>query len=53
MLIDSGATLTALCWHTVLEASFRSGTSLSPIVLQTANGAVPANTATLGSRLRY
>ena len=42
MLIDSGATVTALSESTVRAAKVDAGASLSPVILQTANGAAPA-----------
>lgn len=42
MLIDSGATVTALSPLTVREAKVDTGTGLAPVVLQTANGAAAA-----------
>ena len=42
MLIDSGATVTALSPVTVREAKVDTGTGLAPVVLQTANGAAAA-----------
>ena len=42
MLIDSGATLTALSAGTAREARVGTSTAIAPIVLQTANGAAPA-----------
>lgn len=44
MLIDSGATVTAISEGTAREAGVSTGTTLTPIVLQTANGAAPAKT---------
>lgn len=44
MLIDSGATVTAISEATAREAGVSASTGLSPIVLQTANGATPAET---------
>src|SRR6478672_7948431 len=44
MLIDSGATVTALSQQTTREAGIDVGTGLAPVVLQTANGAAPAQT---------
>src|SRR5947208_11589684 len=44
MLIDSGATVTALSERTARAASVDAGTGLVPVVLQTANGAAPART---------
>ena len=45
MLIDSGATLTALSTDTAAAAGLRTDRQLFPVVLQTANGAVTAQTA--------
>ena len=42
MLIDSGATVTALSPSTAREAKVDTGTGLAPVVLQTANGAAAA-----------
>jgi aspartyl protease family protein len=44
MLIDSGATVTAISEQTAREAKVDAGTGLAPVVLQTANGAAPAQT---------
>lgn len=44
MLIDSGATVTAISQSTARAAKVDAGTGLTPIVLQTANGAAPAQT---------
>ena len=44
MLIDSGATVTAISEATAREAGVSASTGLAPIVLQTANGATPAET---------
>jgi aspartyl protease family protein len=44
MLIDSGATVTAISGETARRARVDTGTGLAPIVLQTANGAAPART---------
>jgi aspartyl protease family protein len=44
MLIDSGATVTAISESTVRAAKVDTGTTLAPVVLQTANGAAPART---------
>jgi aspartyl protease family protein len=44
MLIDSGATITAISGPTARAAKVDTGTGLAPVVLQTANGAVPAQT---------
>ena len=45
MLVDSGATITALSERTANQAAVQGSTSLIPVVLQTANGAVQAKTA--------
>jgi aspartyl protease family protein len=42
MLIDSGATVTAISTSTARAAKIDTGTGLSPVVLRTANGATPA-----------
>jgi aspartyl protease family protein len=47
MLIDSGATVTALSPQTVREAGIDTGTGFAPVVLRTANGAAPAQTGTI------
>lgn len=44
MLIDSGATVTAISQRTARAAKLDAGTGLSPVVLRTANGAAPAET---------
>ena len=44
MLIDSGATVTAISESTARAAKVDAGTGLAPIVLQTANGAARART---------
>ena len=44
MLIDSGATITALSEQTAHEAGIDTGTGLAPVVLHTANGAATAET---------
>jgi len=44
MLIDSGATVTAISLNTARQAKVEAGTGLAPVVLQTANGAAPAAT---------
>ena len=44
MLIDSGATVTAISQSTARAAKVDTGSGLAPIVLQTANGAAPAET---------
>jgi aspartyl protease family protein len=47
MLIDSGATLTALSADTAQAAGLEINAQLFPVVLQTANGAVTAKTSTV------
>lgn len=47
MLIDSGATLTALSSRTAAAARLETNTQLFPVVLNTANGSITARTATL------
>jgi aspartyl protease family protein len=47
MLIDSGATLTALSSGTAAAAGLKTDDHLFPVVLNTANGAITARTATL------
>jgi aspartyl protease family protein len=47
MLIDSGATLTALSSGTAAAAGLKTDRGLFPVVLNTANGAITARTATL------
>ena len=44
MLIDSGATVTAISQSTARAAHVDAGTGLAPVILQTANGAAPAQT---------
>lgn len=44
MLIDSGATVTAVSQQTARAAGVDVGTGLAPVILQTANGAAPAKT---------
>lgn len=44
MLIDSGATITAIAPATVREARIDTSNGFAPVVLQTANGAAPART---------
>jgi aspartyl protease family protein len=44
MLIDSGATVTAISESTARAAKVDTGTGFSPVMLQTANGAAPAQT---------
>jgi aspartyl protease family protein len=47
MLIDSGATVTAISLEAAREARVDAGTGLAPVVLRTANGATPAKTGTV------
>lgn len=47
MLVDSGATITAISEETARAAKVGSGTSLVPIVLQTANGLAQARTGSV------
>ena len=47
MLIDSGATVTALSQNTAEMASVDTGTGLAPVVLRTANGTAPAQTGSI------
>lgn len=47
MLVDSGATITALSEETARLASVEPDGSLTPIILRTANGSVPAETGTV------
>ena len=49
MLIDSGATITAISAETAQRAAVDKSANLLPVVLQTANGAVQAETGTIGS----
>jgi aspartyl protease family protein len=44
MLIDSGATVTAISTGTAHDARINAGRGLAPVVLRTANGATPAET---------
>jgi aspartyl protease family protein len=47
MLIDTGATVTALSTDTAAAAGLKPDSMLVPVILQTANGAVRADTATI------
>jgi aspartyl protease family protein len=47
MMIDSGATVTALSVRTAAEAGLKPERGLVPVVLQTANGMAQADTATV------
>jgi len=44
MLIDSGATVTAISEQTAREAKVDAGTGLAPVILNTANGSTAAET---------
>lgn len=47
MLIDSGATISAISEKTAAEADVEKGAGLMPVILQTANGAVRAETGSI------
>lgn len=47
MLIDSGATITAISDRTAQTAGVGTGTGLTPVVLRTANGMAPARTGSI------
>ena len=47
MLIDSGATVTALSEDTARAAGVKAGTNLAPVMLRTANGVAPARTGSI------
>ncbi|NUQ17119.1 MAG: TIGR02281 family clan AA aspartic protease [Sphingomonas sp.] len=47
MLIDSGATVTAISDGTATSAGVTSGTNLAPVMLRTANGVAPARTGSI------
>ena len=47
MLIDSGATVTAISATTAREAGVDTKTGLTPVILRTANGAAPAQTGAI------
>jgi len=47
MLIDSGATVTALSAETAHSAGVDTGMGLTPVILRTANGAAPAQTGSV------
>jgi aspartyl protease family protein len=47
MLIDSGATVTALSESTAHAARISAGTNFTPVILRTANGAAKAETGTV------
>ncbi|WP_242138546.1 TIGR02281 family clan AA aspartic protease [Sphingomonas sp. TREG-RG-20F-R18-01] len=47
MLVDSGATVTALSADTAAAAGIEAGDAVMPVLMQTANGTVKAKTATV------
>jgi len=47
MLIDSGATVTALSEQTADAARVKTGTNIAPVMLRTANGVAPARTGSI------
>jgi aspartyl protease family protein len=47
MLIDSGATITAISQETARAAGVDTGTGLTPVLLHTANGVAPARTGAI------
>lgn len=47
MLIDSGATITALSDDTTRAAGIHTGSGLAPVMLRTANGVAPARTGSI------
>ena len=47
MLIDSGATVTAISTATAREAGVETGKGIAPVILRTANGAAPAQTGAI------
>lgn len=47
MLIDSGATVTAISESTARTAAVDAGTTFTPVVLSTANGSAPAKTGSV------
>jgi len=47
MLIDSGATVTAISDGTAREAGVDASTGITPVVLRTANGMAPASTGAI------
>lgn len=48
MLIDSGATVTAISGQTAREARIDTGKGLTSVMLRTANGVAPAETGSIG-----
>lgn len=49
LLVDSGATITALSAETAAQVGVEAGAGLMPIILRTANGTVQAQTGTIES----
>jgi aspartyl protease family protein len=47
MLIDSGATVTAISQDTARAAGVKTGTNLAPVMLRTANGVAAAQTGSI------
>jgi aspartyl protease family protein len=47
MLIDSGATVTAISERTASAAAIDTGTGFTPVMLRTANGVAPAETGSI------
>jgi aspartyl protease family protein len=47
MLIDSGATVTAISTSTARQAGVDTGTGITPVILRTANGSAPAQTGAI------
>lgn len=47
MLIDSGATVTALSEETAAAARIKTGTNIAPVMLRTANGVAAARTGSI------
>jgi len=47
MLIDSGATVTAISQETAQAAQIRTGTNIPPVMLRTANGVARAETGSI------
>jgi aspartyl protease family protein len=47
MLIDSGATVTAISEDTARAAAVKTGTNLAPVMLRTANGVAAAQTGSI------
>jgi aspartyl protease family protein len=47
MLVDSGATVTALSADTAAAAGIEPGDTMMPVMMQTANGTIAAQTATV------